>query len=412
MKARLLLLASALSLSPAQTVSPPSAYVVRLEERLSSAAAGPGMSNLFFEPASLQVAARGDSVGHALLTRVAGHDLLIERRWNDGAWQYRVDRNANGTFGDEDWLVFVPMGALGVATVELVVPGVQLSRVVMRVLTSADGYVYGRAVQEWVGTIRVPGVAPTRVLIRPTGRMDPVPTAGGPYELLIDRDGDGTFRDVADSTSTGQPHPTALVRPDQPFRLGAAVLSISALQLSQSEGRLDLRDDPARTGVNMGLYAPPVASQLLDGTPVSIAQLRGKPAILEFWSVHCPYSEKIRPHIAALASQFGEGVQWVAMARESDADTLRQHLQTHRMTPLHWRHDADTWTLYNPSTITPLFVVLDAEGRIRGVATGAHASGYLAAQLRALLVESGTHRSTHHSEERPENSMPRRRVNR
>lgn len=412
MKAQLLLLAAALTVSPEQTVCPPSVYVVRLEERLTPAVAGPGMSNLFFELDPLHVGAREDSVAHALLTRVAGHDVLIERRWSDGTWHYRVDRNADGTFGNDDRLVFVPMGSLAVATVELKVPGVQLSRVVMRVLTSADGYVYGRAAQEWVGTIRVRGVAPARVLIRPAGRMDPVPTAGGPYEFLIDRNGDGTFRDVADSTSTGQPHPTALVRPDQPFRLGAAVLSISALQLSQSEGRLELRDDPARTGVNTGLYAPPVASQLFDGTPVSFAQLRGKPAVLEFWSVHCPYSEKIRPYIAALASQFGEGVQWVAVARESDADTLRQHLQTHPMTPLQWRHDADTWTLYNPSTITPLFVVLDAEGRIRGVATGAHASGYLAAQLRALLEESGTHSSSHHGEERPEYSTPRHRVNR
>jgi len=391
----LLLVAAALTVPGAHARVPLGAYVVRLQERLSPVDAVTHMSNLFFEPESLRAGEHADSAGRAVLTRVAGHDVAIERRWSDGAWHYRVDRDADGDLANETWLSFTRVGSLlAVATVELAVPGAQVPRVVMRVLTSADGYVYGRAAQEWVGTLRVSGTKPARVLIRPAGRMTPLPAAGVPYDLLIDRDGDGTFRDVADSTPTGQPRPTELVRPDQPFRVGEAVLSIHSLQLKT--GRLELRDDPARTGVSAGLLAPAIASHLLDGTPVSFAQLRGKPAVIEFWSVHCPYSEQVRPQLASLAAQFGDRVQWVAMAREADEDTLRQHLRAHPMAATPWRHVADTWALYNPSTITPLFVVVDADGRIRGIEPGARALAYLAAELRALIDESGTLPSSRH----------------
>lgn len=44
----------------------------------------------------------------------------------------------------------------------------------------------------------------------------------------------------------------------------------------------------ANTGAKLGQYAPGFEAEYLNGTPISLYELRGKPIILNFWATWCP----------------------------------------------------------------------------------------------------------------------------
>ena len=71
---------------------------------------------------------------------------------------------------------------------------------------------------------------------------------------------------------------------------------------------------------------PDFAFTDLDGNPVTFADFKGKPVVLNFWATWCGYCVKEMPDFEALYGQYGDDVQFVMMNAGESADTARDFL--------------------------------------------------------------------------------------
>jgi cytochrome c biogenesis protein CcmG, thiol:disulfide interchange protein DsbE len=130
--------------------------------------------------------------------------------------------------------------------------------------------------------------------------------------------------------------------------------------------------------------APPLPAQVLAGPRVTLAQLRGRPAIVHFWASWCEPCVKEAPEIARLAGALRGraalvGVDW-SDTPANGAAFVRRH---------GWRFpilqdpnglSGDPYGLHGlPST-----VLLDGRGRIVAHLSGPQTAAGLLARLRAL----------------------------
>lgn len=338
-----------------------------------------GMTNIFFEAgSSVSVPPAWDSVGVAVLTRIAGREVRVARGWRDGAWEYRVDINGDGTVQDDGPLRFAEFKMLRAAAIDIhpETPGLPALR--FHVLT-VDGFVYGRPARSWRGEFQA-GDRTVAVAVRAPSRDEPVPGAGASFEMLVDLDGNGALRERSELKPDGGVAPSELVRSDQPFRVGPRAYRLESVDVGSRRLRIRPVGDSVATAP--GFLAPLLETSTLDGQPVSLQRHRGEVVVLEFWSTHCPFSEQIRPEITSLKARFGPGVRWITVARELEADTIRAHLADHPMAGEPWTNRADIWQTWNPRTVTPMFYVIGRDGRIVAVERGAGAAPALEAWLR------------------------------
>lgn len=56
----------------------------------------------------------------------------------------------------------------------------------------------------------------------------------------------------------------------------------------------------------IGFAAPDFTAQALDGTPVRLADLRGRPVVLNFWATWCPPCLQELPHLMDVARRSGD----------------------------------------------------------------------------------------------------------
>lgn len=176
----------------------------------------------------------------------------------------------------------------------------------------------------------------------------------------------------------------------RPRPSGSAV-RLASLDLVAGEALFAV--EAVTTAASTGFQAPAIVSTSLDGEAVALSDLRGQIVVVEFWSIHCPFSERIRPEIPLLADRLPSDVAWIAMPRESASDEVSAHLATHPMAAVQWQHEAQAWRRYNPKTITPTFYVLDRDGRIVAIEHGAAAVPVLEATIRDLTEDTPGRRS-------------------
>jgi cytochrome c biogenesis protein CcmG/thiol:disulfide interchange protein DsbE len=71
---------------------------------------------------------------------------------------------------------------------------------------------------------------------------------------------------------------------------------------------------------------------MLDGPPVDLSALRGKPLVLNFWATWCPPCRWEMPDLERAYRQYrGRGVQFLAVALD-DADEVRAFVKENKIT--------------------------------------------------------------------------------
>ncbi len=113
--------------------------------------------------------------------------------------------------------------------------------------------------------------------------------------------------------------------------------------------------------------APELEGYLLDGTPVSLAEMRGAPVLVHFWAVWCPVctleedavSDIARDHqVITVAMQSGDDREVAAYLKENGLDFPVLNDPDGRY--------ANRWGV----SAVPASFVLDGEGRIRFTEVG------------------------------------------
>ncbi len=138
----------------------------------------------------------------------------------------------------------------------------------------------------------------------------------------------------------------------------------------------------ARVGLQRGDLAPELAWQNedgttaelrdLDGTPVRLADLRGKRVWLNFWATWCPPCQAETPVLREMDEQYrDQGVAIVAIAvQETTVDDVAAYAERYGLDyPIAFDASADIFDLYRVYAL-PTQVFIGPDGRITDVING------------------------------------------
>lgn len=113
----------------------------------------------------------------------------------------------------------------------------------------------------------------------------------------------------------------------------------------------------------------------LDGNEVDLADLRGKPVVVNLWWSQCPPCRVEQPDLNEAAAELGDQVTFLGInIRDSSPDSARAYVRSFDV-PYASLYSADGTALLpfagtlNPRSI-PSTVVLDADGRIAASVNG------------------------------------------
>ncbi len=72
--------------------------------------------------------------------------------------------------------------------------------------------------------------------------------------------------------------------------------------------------DQTATGTDVGQVLPGFTLEEVDGGQLSLADLRGRAVLLDFWDTWCPPCRKALPHLQELSQEHQDGLQVVGIA--------------------------------------------------------------------------------------------------
>ncbi len=143
----------------------------------------------------------------------------------------------------------------------------------------------------------------------------------------------------------------------------------------------------AKVGTAVGDSAPEFQLAQQDGSPVSPRALRGRPAVLVFWTAWCPSCKEEAPHINELAAKYEpQGVRVVGINIQDSPARLAGGVKDFGI-KYGVASDADASVARRYKVIgTPTVVFLDKQGVVRYF--GNELPKDYAARLDALLAQS------------------------
>jgi len=142
--------------------------------------------------------------------------------------------------------------------------------------------------------------------------------------------------------------------------------------------------------VAAGARAPELGIADLSGHPVTLASLRGRVVVVDFWASWCePCATSMPVYQRLYSSLSGQGLTIVGVSQDTRAENARQFATRHRVTfPVLVDSAHAIANRYHPAHMPTAFVI-DRRGLVRHVHQGWHASdaASLESQVRALLAE-------------------------
>jgi thiol-disulfide isomerase/thioredoxin len=176
--------------------------------------------------------------------------------------------------------------------------------------------------------------------------------------------------------------PTA--RPTLALSLSAALVSLAL----GAPGRAQTGDDAPAT---VGHAAPALTAERIAGAdPVSLADLRGRVVVMDFWATWCGPCRSIMPTLDQLSvMHHEEGLTVLGVAREPTS-RLRRHLEADPVSYTIARDTGGTLARYGVRAI-PTLVVIDRRGVVREIFVGIEGGATmreLGALVERLLAEA------------------------
>jgi len=110
-----------------------------------------------------------------------------------------------------------------------------------------------------------------------------------------------------------------------------------------------------------------ISVQDLDGKPVSLASIKGKPTVITFWATTCPGCVKEIPHIQELHDKFaGRGVNVIGLAMSYDPlDQINAMVKQKDMTYTVWQDKSGRAAeKFGPVRVTPTFFILNRDAQV------------------------------------------------
>lgn len=141
-----------------------------------------------------------------------------------------------------------------------------------------------------------------------------------------------------------------------------------------------------KRGTEVGNLAPEFQLERLDGSTLSLGDLRGQPAVLVFWAAWCPFCKEEASHVNKLAEEFeARGVHVFGVdVQDSQARTAWGIKDFGIRYSVVRDADGETARNYNVDGI-PTVIFLDRKGAVRYV--GNRVANDYAERLDVLLAD-------------------------
>lgn len=148
-------------------------------------------------------------------------------------------------------------------------------------------------------------------------------------------------------------------------------------------------DEEGLTGMGVPLKegdtAPDFTAQLVDGSTVTLSDLKGKPVLINFWATWCGPCVMEMPAFERLMEDYGDEISLVAVNCGDDAETVKDFVEENGFTfPIALDEDFEITMTY-PSNGIPYTVIVDSEGVITHISTGASDADTMYEQYREAL---------------------------
>lgn len=133
-----------------------------------------------------------------------------------------------------------------------------------------------------------------------------------------------------------------------------------------------------------GTLAPALVMPLLGGGSIDLAQLRGRPVLIDFWAPDCAPCVAELPALEHLARASGPRLTLIGVAMAyADPDATRAIAARAGLTyPLVWDRDGRIAAAFGGVRVTPTQVLIGADSRIQARVEGRLASPLLRQVLR------------------------------
>lgn len=140
--------------------------------------------------------------------------------------------------------------------------------------------------------------------------------------------------------------------------------------------------------------APGFGGELLDGTPFDSADLTGDVAVINFWGSWCAPCRVETPEMQDVFAEVeGDGVQFIGVDVKDQrqlAEAFMSDVGAEYPSLFDPRGEVALAFRGFPANVVPSTIVLDAEGRVAAVYTGAITGDDLRGALTTLLQETGS----------------------
>jgi len=152
--------------------------------------------------------------------------------------------------------------------------------------------------------------------------------------------------------------------------------------------------------------APRFTATTMRGETFTNDSLKGRVALLQFWTTWCPYCRQDQPVVENITRDFsGQGLVVIAVNVRESRETVKKYLEEHsRSCHIVLTEDTNLVAEFDPKSF-PLYVLIDRDGNIAGTQEGAGGD----TALRGLLSRAGlggtSANATHASDQPP--SIPR-----
>ncbi|MEN9796682.1 MAG: hypothetical protein RL653_378 [Pseudomonadota bacterium] len=140
----------------------------------------------------------------------------------------------------------------------------------------------------------------------------------------------------------------------------------------------------------VGKPAPTFTLRRLDtGAPFSFEQMRGRPAVINFWASWCGPCKAEHPVLHWAAQRFGTRVQFVGVVFEDSENNAKAFLRDHGI-PFPQLVDPESRTAVSYGVAgVPETYFIDAAGNIHGKHVGPLTQEAFITEVKAILGEGG-----------------------
>jgi len=212
-----------------------------------------------------------------------------------------------------------------------------------------------------------------------------------------------TNLDIRFETWLAKSAPAALVNPGKPLEDSSAIASnLRSLRSGGGEASVQAGVAQADAGHALPILGPAPefadTGKWFNGPPLSLARLRGKVVLLDFWTYTCINCLRTLPHVEAWYRKYRRdglvvvGVHTPEFPFERIASNVEDAIHANGLTyPVVQDNEYGTWNAYR-NQFWPAKYLIDAEGNIRYVHFGEGEFGTTEKAIRSLLAERGAKR--------------------